>query len=203
MADHGDDSGNNHFLYAKPGEGTTTFVRYKNGLYLERLFGLVCGLYGNNGGPARAQGLLYLSTDTGTYEAGDLITIKSVFGQDTVLMAWETRDGQLEGVSHWRFCQENGIWSRQDQITNKGSKTVTVYSCLARFVFTPGQYDLYSQRSIWCNENQGIWQTLHHGTAELGCEGARTTQGSTPFLCIRDSSNGTGAVFHVIPKETG
>jgi alpha-galactosidase len=200
MTGYKGDSKSSHTLFAKHGEGTTAFVHDKDDLYLERLFGLVCGLNGSNAGPARAQGLLYLSTDSGIYHSGNLLKIRSDFTESAAIIVWQTPDGRLEVESSWSFCQENGIWSRQDRLTNKGSRTETVYSCLARFVLTPGQYDIYSQSSIWCNENQGTWQRLHHGTLDLSCEGARTTQGSTPYMCIRDSGKGTGVVFHVIPK---
>jgi alpha-galactosidase len=106
----------------------------------------------------------------------------------------------MQVKSDWTFCGETGIWSRKDQLKNLSKEPVTILKCLARFVFFPGHFDIYSQDSRWCCENQGFWQDLAHGKVVLGCEQARTCQGGTPYLFLRDKEQNRGVAFYILPK---
>ena len=50
--------------------GTTCFGQAENKVWLERLFGLVCGFNGHDRGPQRARGLVSLSTSLGCFGSG-------------------------------------------------------------------------------------------------------------------------------------
>jgi alpha-galactosidase len=67
-------------------------------------------------------------------------------------------------------------------------------------VFSPGQYELYSQDSRWCNENQGLWRPLNHGSIVLSNEGGRTCQGGTPYMVLREARGDAAVGFHVMPR---
>ncbi|HHW47286.1 MAG TPA: alpha-galactosidase [Clostridiaceae bacterium] len=187
------------FSFPIPGGKSTIFVKHDNRVYIQNLFGLTCGLAGNDTGAPRARGLVYLRTDTGIFDSNNLSLVNTAFDGNSISFVWETNDGKLKLESMWNLCTDTGVWSRKDRVINGGDKSVTVFSYMYRFVFSPGCYEIYSQRGIWCNENQGIWQKLHHGSIELSCEGGRTCQGSNPYLCIKNEGSNEGVAFHLLP----
>lgn len=188
-----------NFSYKAAGFGSTMFSKLNNMVFLKSLFGMSCGLAGDNAGTSRVRGLVYLRTDSGIYDSTNLMLIKHTFNKNSISLAWKSMDGHMRLESSWSFCAITGVISRKDRLMNIGSENISVLGYMARFAFSPGSYELYSQRGIWCSENQGIWQNLHHGSMELSCEGARTCQGSTPYLCIRSHEDEPGVVFHVLP----
>jgi len=102
--------------------------------------------------------------------------------------------------SIWELDNKTGIWCRRDKLSNISSQLRTIFGCLGRFVLAPGNYQVYSQSSRRCQENQGGWQRLTHGAIVLSCEGARTTQGGTPYVCLREVNRGAGIAFHILPQ---
>ena len=181
-------------------QASTTFCVGDGALWLGRLCGLTCGHGGEDRGPARARGLAVLRTTTARFEAEDLQLIEHSFGADSAHLVCSVPDGSIRWESQWTLDGETGVWSRKDSMRNLGQEPVTLTRCLARFPFTPGHYEVYSQRSSWCDENQGSWQALDHGTLVLGCRGGRTTEGGTPYLCLRERGSTRGVVFHVLPR---
>lgn len=177
----------------------TAFVVDERSARLARLWGVEAAA----GGPPRVQGLALVQTDRGRIE-GDAWTLT---GHETaaefVRFTWRAADVSLRLDSEWRLDAANATWSRRDAITNEGSEPVTLTRCLARFPFAPAGYEVYTQGSVWCGENQGRWQTVDHGTLVFGCAGGRTTQGGTPYLCLRAAdtiaADVTGVAFHILP----
>ncbi len=108
-------------------------------------------------------------------------------------------DTGLEVDSRWTLCQASGILRRADRLRNTGGKAVVVTRCQARIVFPAGRYEVYAQDSAWCNENQGRWLPLHTGVLKLGCQPGRTSQGGTPYACLREMRTGAALAFHVLP----
>ena len=80
-----------------------------------------------------------------------------------------------------------------------GSAPVTIFRIQSRFTFPSGRYKVYAQQSRWCNENQGKWLTLHAGSLRFGGVQGRTTQGGTPYMCLREIDADRGVAFHVLP----
>lgn len=181
-------------------QSTTSFVlEEQRGVWLDRLWGLTCAYDGDDAGPARARGLGVLVCSVGHFEADRLPLAQAEFGEDSVSMVWAI-SGKLEWESRWVLSRSTGIWSRKDAIQNVGKEPVVINRCLARFPFSPARYEVYSQRSSWCNENQGIWQDLDHGSVRLYCRGGRTTQGSSPYLLLRDTESRQAVAFHILPS---
>lgn len=177
----------------------TTFVQTEKKVWLRRLFGLTGGFGGSDDSLAQAQGLALVDCSTGRAEGDALVPETIEFTADAAHFVWRAGQTGLAIDSRWTFCGRTGIWSRQDTLTNRGTEPVTVFKFLARFVFTPGAYELYCQECRWSNENRGGWTTLEHGTLELACEQARTCLGSTPYLYVRDKDRQTGVAFHLLP----
>jgi alpha-galactosidase len=200
-------------------DGATTVFGLREGraAWLQQLFGLACSAVGEDAGPPRVRDLARLDTDRGRFEGealppwpawrsqpvladgsgGGLTACEAT--PDGVNFTWTMPDGGLRLESHWQLSRDDGIWRRADSLHNVGATPVIVHACLARFPFAPGRYELYSQASGWCNENQGAWQPLHHGAVVLGNVGGRTTQGGTPYLCLREEGGDRAVAFHIVP----
>ena len=183
-------------------DGTTTSFGLREGhtAWLGQLFGLPCSATGEDLGPSRVRGLALLDTDRGRFEGESLRLTACETTPDGVTFTWTTPDGELRLESRWQLSRDDSIWCRADSLHNAGPAPVVVYACLARFPFAPGRYELYSQGSGWCNENQGVWQPLHHGTLTLRNVGGRTTQGGTPYLCLREEGSKRAVAFHLLPR---
>ena len=188
-----------HRFESTPG-GVTEFTQSADNVWLNRLFSLPCGHAGQDIGAPRCRGFVVIDADNGRFEADNLKLTHSDFSPNQLRLAWETPDDSLRLESTWDLDTETGIWSRQDILSNIGPQTRIILNCLARFVLSPENYEVYSQSSRWCQENQGRWQRLDPGSIVLSCEGARTTQGSTPYACIRQIGTSAGVAFHVMPQ---
>ena len=150
-------------------------------------------------GPSLPRGAITLSTSIGNFDSDNLRQIDSTIERDKAHIVWATPGGELTVSSDWRCDNTTGVWQRTDVLSNTGAQAVTVYRALARFVLLPGQYEVNSQGSNWCRENQGTWQPLVQGGLVLHCEGGQTCRGATPYLCIREIRQKTGMAFHVLP----
>ena len=186
--------------YKSSGHGVTSFGHCRDGAWLARLVGLTCGSEGHDEGPLRTRGMICLFTDAGLITADMFALVGALFEDDIVRLAWHATHPGLDHVSLWHFRAQTGVWSRQDTLTNTSTETIRLFRCMARFTFSPRAYEIYSQASQWCNENQGQWRPLCHEGISLGSEGGRTCQGSTPYLCLRELGQPTGAAFHLLPR---
>lgn len=179
---------------------TTNFAQDDaRGVWLQQLWGLTCGHAGNDSGPDRARGFGILISDQGRFEADRWSLTEAAFEENRVTLTWKL-PGDLVWTSRWTLSPTTGTWRRSDRVENTGAAPVTLRRCLARFTFSPGRYEVYSQRSSWCNENQGRWQAVDHGSIHLTCRGGRTTQGSTPYMVLREQHSGQAIAFHVLPR---
>jgi alpha-galactosidase len=141
-----------------------------------------------------------LDTNIGRFEADGLTLAQNESDGESASLVWSAGDERIRLESIWTLCTQTGLWSRRDVIRNTGREKLTVSRCLARFSFSPGRYEIYSQSSRWCHENQGAWQALHQGGIVLRSEGGRTTQGGTPYVCLRERDSGYGVAFHILPR---
>ena len=157
------------FAYSLAQEPPTTFLQSEGKVWLARLFGLTCGFCERDEGPTQARGLALVDTNLGRCEADDLTLAQSKLGDEEVYLVWEAFGGAMRIESHWSFCRQTGIWSRKDRLTNTGAHPLSLFRYLARFAFSPGRYQVYSQGSHWSAENQGRWQDWPHGSLILGC----------------------------------
>ena len=190
--------------------GLTRFMLTATGLHLERLFGLqgagppdagplAAGLLGSGEEPQRCQGLALVKTAQGYFEGSALSLVEQEFDREGARLRWEIPAAGLSVQSHWRLDEATGTWSRRDTLRNDGPAPQVLLSCLSRFPFARGEWELYGQRSHWSGENQGSWQPLEHGTVVLGSEGGCTAQGGTPYAVLRDRGSSRALVFHLLP----
>ena len=148
---------------------------------------------------SRLDGLFSLNTNLGNVRWRDFVLAESNFTDTQAHMKYNVYDGKLSLETTWNLCQETGIWSRVDALTNNSAEQIQILKCMPKIAFTVGDYEVYSQKSAWCAESQGGWDSLKRGGMTLGCEGGRTCQGSTPFFGLRESGGDKMACFHIIP----
>jgi len=177
----------------------TRFEQSEDSVWLERLFGVTCNFCGKNEAPLRLRGLLNLSLDHQVILASDWRLTDSQARENEIQLAWQTADNRLEWKSLWNLHPDTGVCRRQDILTNKSPNPVTIQRALARFTFTPEDYEIYCQRSTWNNENQGAWLTLDRGTLLLHSEAGRTCQSATPYMAMRPVHSSRGIAFHILP----
>lgn len=176
------------------------FCNSGKNVYIKQLFGLHCGNKDNSEEFKLNQDMFLLDTDKGHFTSENSELFNTAFEKDGINVDWNIPENRTAFISRWSFCEETGIFSRKDIIRNDGINEVIVFRCIARFTFEPGCYEVYSQSSSWCGENRGCWQDLNHDGFKFKCAGGRTTQGFTPYLCLKNKHTGAGAVFHIIPK---
>ncbi len=157
----------------------------------DMLFGMQCD----------QKGLSFrMKTDSGAVDSRSFDIIDCNVSENGIKTVWQSEDKSIEVVTDWRFCNITGIWTRQDTLVNTNCKLLRIKRYFSGFAFVPGDYSIYSQRSSWCNENQGEWTLLHHGSHTIESEGGRTTQGSTPFMVIKAAGSEHGTAFHLFPR---
>jgi alpha-galactosidase len=118
--------------------------------------------------------------------------------ESKIQLEYDFYDGKVKYQSILNYYEDLGIWKRSDRLINSGDSAVNIRRALANYVFIPGDYEVFYQTSRWCCENDGQWLSLQPIT--LASEGARTTQGATPFVALRNKLDGKGLAFHIIPK---
>ena len=175
------------YVYRTSDQRPSVFRRESSDLGLTELFGMSC----------RKGALVALATDKGPVR---LRLTRTRFTSSSVHVTWQSAANGLKLKSAWTFSKPCGIWSRHDTIENTSRRSVTVRRCLAVFPLVPGACQVYSQSSRWCRENQGRWQSFEHGEFVLRNDGARTTQGATPYLCLREPGGSAGIAFHGLPR---
>jgi alpha-galactosidase len=187
--------------FTGPERETTIFEEHDDDAHLRLLCGMACSLGDASTGLENMRGPTIVLSGSGFEDAG-FASIERSFDAQSARMAWSTGGGALRLESEWSFCPRTGVVSRKDRLVNTGKTRVTISRLQARFAFPPGRYEVYAQDSRWRSENQGAWMRLHAGSLRFGCEKGRTTQGGTPYICLREVGSeraDQGLAFHLLP----
>ena len=186
------------YIFSDINREDIVFTADKDKIWPERFWQMIClsGLVPTK----RSEGPAIISCSQGRYEADDFRLINLNFKAQAARIEWATANGNLHLQSQWHYDPETAVLSRCDRLINTGKDTITIFRCLPRFAFPPNNYEIYFQRSRWSNENQGEWLKLHAGSVTLASEWGRSTEGATPYLCLREQNGQSGLVFHVIPQ---
>jgi len=140
-----------------------------------------------------------LCVDGRRYEGPDLALEAVEESAQGICCRWRVGQTKVRLSTRWQCDPTTAVVSRRDTLTNAGDTTANLSRCLARVALPPGRYEVYTQTSRWCHENQGQWQPLHAGIALRHAWG-RTTEGATPYLALRPGGAGEGIAFHVLPR---
>lgn len=94
----------------------------------------------------------------------------------------------------------SGVWSRKDYITNMKEESIFLNKYKSRFVLADSDqnFEVYTQNSGWCSENQGSWQDIGRGL-RVETRSLRVMDGATPYMAIRRKNLGKGLTFHLSP----
>jgi len=175
------------------------FARDQGRTWIRELFGIPCGDCGDEPRSIGASGMAVVSTSLGRLEGVDLAVAEEEFDAHTARIVWTAPRAALHLESGWSLDPHGNVLSRRDRLTNSGDAAVTVLGCLARFTLPPADYEVYAQDSRWSRENQGHWIPLRTGAVVLSCEPGRTTQGGTPYACVREAGADLALAFHILP----
>ena len=191
----------NKYILGDKNRAEIVFAADKGRIRPARLWRMLCLSGESSLMPAkRCDGPAIISSSRGRCEADDFRLIGSKFTVDQAEIEWEAAHAGLCLVCRWSYDPETEVLSRRDRLLNVGKEPITIFRCLPRFAFPPNNYEVYFQQSRWSNENQGEWLKLHAGSITLSSEWGRSTEGSTPYLCLREQNGQSGLVFHVIPQ---
>lgn len=182
-------------------ETATLVFKERDGLvWLSRVSRCLCGHDGEEYGPNAVTGPAVINTLIGRFEGSDFVAGDRSFDEHSASIAWTTANGALRLDTSWTLCPDTGVLSRNDRLTNTSDTPVTVLRCLSRFALACGDHEVYAQNSRWCNEAQGRWIPLHAGSIDLRGRPGRSTEGGSPYACVRRVDDATGLVFHVLPN---
>ncbi|MBN1555243.1 MAG: alpha-galactosidase [Phycisphaerae bacterium] len=176
----------------------TRFTHADGKVYLQELAGMPCG--GDDKGMNFGCGFIHLTTNLGQSCWFDFELEDHSITRDRMNVVMRHAPTKLHVESTWTHDAPSGVWSRKDTVRNDSDKPITLFRCLSSLDFPAARYEAYSQSSFWCNENQGKWRELSHGSLVLAGENGRTTQGGTPYACLRDLDTRRGLAMHVIPQ---
>ena len=185
--------------YAFPAGTRFVFDTEKKTLTLASLCGMTCGhneseyVYSNSGLAVICVDERRLEGEKLQYKVGSVsetgFTYSAVDEKKTV--KWKSR---------WTFEPEFGLISCVNTLSNTSKKPLTVRRALPRWVFTPGDYEVYSLLNRWAAENIVQKQPLRSGDIYLHGRPARSTSISSPFCILKDVENRAAAAFHVLPR---
>lgn len=95
------------------------------------------------------------------------------------------------------YPHSSGVTKRVDSIKNTSDKPITLRSILSKFVLNGGEYEVYTQRSVWCGERYGAWQPLVTEVCASN-DDVRANAGASPFVAIYNLQNRRGFAFHIL-----
>lgn len=117
-------------------------------------------------------------------------------GADRVVAKNEVYTAALE----WKI-DENGVLEQKGRFLNHSDHTIEINSLASRFVFSGGDWEVYTQYHYWQNESQGAWQPLHTSVT-ASVQSTRSCSGAAPMLAIWNKQTDRGYVFHLITHAT-
>ena len=157
-------------------------------------FGLACS---TNAPIPECRGPVCLDTEIGKWE-GTKWKLLSFRKEADEEMTAGLSGGPFRVTLTVRRCA-GGVYSLQTSLTNTDSVSHTVYGCYPRFVLSGGGFEVYSEFSAWCAENQGAFTRLHAGSLELTNSAGCSSTSATPFACLRHTDTERYAAVHVLP----
>ena len=131
----------------------------------------------------------------------DLLTLHGSFLPLTEYVR-ETETGFLYKSSDFTITSDfyphpSGVTKRIDRIKNVSDNPISLSSVLSKFMFNGGEYEVYTQRSVWCGERYGAWQPLITEISASSDE-VRANAGAAPFVAIYNLQNRRGVAFHIL-----
>ena len=143
------------------------------------------------------RGTFFLDTDEGRFDGDklDVIECKADAGNLCLIQ----KVGSFEVCMVMCKDESTGVISIKPYVKNTDSKNHTLYACFPRFPVLGNDYEVYSQYTAWCAENQGEWSDLNAGNIVLANSAGSSSVSCTPFACIRNKETGKAIAIHLLP----
>ena len=171
------------------------YDRTENLCFCSGFFGFACD---TNSPIPECSGAACLDTDIGKWEGTKWKVISFSGGQ-----AAQEEQIRLEGgpflLDLTLTRDTTGVCSLRTTITNTDHEAHTLYGCYPRFVLSGGGFDVYSEFSGWCAEDQGGFTDLHAGNLTLTNSSGCSTTSASPFACLHHKDTERYAAIHVLP----
>ena len=143
------------------------------------------------------RGMFFLETDEGRFEAEKLVLVSVEADQNRIRFV--QRGGSMEITLSIEADGETNVFQWKSSIRNRDTKEHTVYACLPRIALQGAGFEVYTQYSAWCAENQGLWQPLHAGNLVLTNIQGCSAENATPFICFRRPGTDQAFALHLLP----
>lgn len=167
-------------------------------LTLTDLGGMTCG-HNKLEDDFSCSGLFHAAVDSMRYEGAKLQYEIVNAAEDEFRFSMTDKLNTFKVDAVWQIEKEYKLVSCKYTFSNISDKEITVRRVLPRFVFAPGDYEVYHQLNRWGAENQIQCVKLAGADIYLHGRPARSTVGSAPFAMLKDTENSAGAIFHVLP----
>ena len=95
--------------------------------------------------------------------------------------------------------EKNGVSLISPVIKNTSSQEICFNRAFVAVTLPPAPYEAYTQYSLWGDENRGHWAALDGRGVLLSHANARTTEGNTPYIALRQLGRPEGVALHVLP----
>ena len=185
--------------YAGPGDDATIFAEDAGRVWLRRLCGVTCGNDGEETGPAAIQGPAILVTSLGRFEGTDFQAVDRVFDARHRPSRLVGRRRSVAAGNCLVVLPENGRRQPQRSPAQHGfrSRNRLPHSVAVRF-------SVGSLRSL-CPAEPLVQReprkvaSLARRQPAIRLRARGTTQGGTPYMCLREIDADRGVAFHVLP----
>ena len=92
---------------------------------------------------------------------------------------------------------ENGVYQRNDFVTNLSEKKERLYSLGSKFTLDGGEWEAYTQYNGWQSESLGGWAPLISSIVSR-CNSVRSSHDATPFMALWNKQTERGVAFHAV-----
>lgn len=113
----------------------------------------------------------------------------------------DSLDAVVDGVFEIRSSsrEENGISLISPVIKNISGNEICFNKAFVSVVLPPAPYEAFTQFNRWSDENRGHWAPVEDRGIILTHANARTTEGNSPYIAMRQLGRPEGIAFHVLP----
>ena len=113
----------------------------------------------------------------------------------------DSLENGVEGLFDLRCSvkEEKGVSLISPVIKNTSSKEICFNRAFVSVTLPSAPYEAYTQYSLWGDENRGHWAALDGRGILLTHANARTTEGNTPYIALRQLGRPEGVALHVLP----
>ena len=185
-------------IFDYPNGTQFSFDEEKSALTLTAMCGMTCG-HNTVDDDYSCTGLAIICANEQRLEGAKLKYEILSAGTDEFRFAAYDAKQSIRMECSWKFEREFDLIDCCYTLRNTSGEPIVIRRALPRWVFSPGEYKVFSHMSRWGAENMLQAHDLRGADFHLHGRAARSTVGATPFCVIRDEENMSAAAVHVLP----